>query len=124
MKNLLAFAFLLLTAGAAMAQPTTPPGVAIVGGTAVLAVTATTGNIALPGSSAFNAITLVNTGTKDAFIAQGGSSVVATTGSIPVRAGKHITIAVQGTYLAAICGGTDTTSLDIYQANGSVQFGP
>ena len=119
-------AFLLAAAaGDAMGQaPPQPPAVAALGGFKTLAVTASSARTALPASSAFNAITVVNSGDKDAFIAQGGSTVVAATSGIKVAAGKHITIFVTGTYLAAICGGADSSSLDIYQANGPVYFGP
>lgn len=130
MKKFLAILFLplallALSSDLAMAQPSTPPGVATLAGTATLAVSATSARVPLPAAAVpFNAITIVNTGTKDAFIVQGGATVAATTSAPFLRAGKRITIAVTGSYVAAICGGSDSTTLDIYQANGAVGFGP
>lgn len=121
-------ALLVLGADAALAQvtPPSPPGYALLGGYAPLAVTASSARVALPANTtAYGAVTVVNYGTKDAFVALGNSSVAATTSSIPIRAGKHLTLKIgAATNLAAICGGADTTTLDLYQGNGPVSFGP
>lgn len=121
---LLLAAALAFAAAPALAQ--VPPSAPVIGATInAQAVTASTSRAALPASAAYNALTINNYGVKDAFIALGGTTVTATTSSIPVRAGKHITI-YQGTAvdIAAICGGSDTTTLDIYQATGPVNLGP
>jgi hypothetical protein len=131
MKTLLAFlvaAVLALAADDAVAQaPPVPMAPGTLGGIlSAQAVTASSSNAALPATIVpYGAVTVVNTGTKDAYIAFGGSGVTAATTNTPVRAGKHITIWLQsGSYIAAICGGTDTTTLDIYQGTGFVGFGP
>lgn len=116
---------LIATPVAAQSLPNVPP-YAVTGKTYnAVAVTASSSRTALTATSAYPAITINNYGAKDVFVALGNGSVVATTSSIPVRAGKHITL-FQGaaTNIAAICGGADTSTIDIYQATGPVNLGP
>lgn len=109
----------------AQAVPDVPPTAVIGPVYNAVAVSASSSRTALTGTAAYRSITINNYGVKDAFVALGGTTVTATTSSIPVRAGKHITI-WQGTAvdIAAICGGSDSTTLDIYQATGPVSLGP
>ncbi len=131
MKKILSFltAGLLalgLTAGLAFAQvPPQPPGVAALGGQTSLAVTATTGRVALPAACpAFCAITVYNAGDKTAFVKLGSSTVTAATTDTAVPAGLALVIWVaSNTYIAGITGGADTTTLYIYQGNGPVLAG-
>lgn len=67
---------------------------------------------------------ICNTGTKDVFLAFGGSTVVATTSGWALRAGvcRAYQIAPFGsqfTYVAAIAGGADTSTLYIEEGQGS-----
>ena len=92
-------------------------------GTTTLAVTATTGNVALP--SVAPVALICNTGTKAAYLAFGTTNaVVATTSGFLLSSGvcRAYSIkpfATQYTYLAAITAGSDTTSLDIETGLGS-----
>lgn len=124
---LLLAAVLAFAALPAVAQqvPDVPPTAVVSVSYNAVAVTAVSSRTALTASGAYKSITINNYGVKDAFVALGGSSAAATTSSIPVRAGKHITL-WQGTAtnLAAICAGSDSTTLDVYQATGPVSLGP
>lgn len=103
----------------AQSAPPTPLPPSVLAGTVPLSVSNSSSRVALPASIIpFNAITVFNAGTKTAYFAQGGSSVVATTSSTPLDPGQTLTIWVSGTYVAAITGGSDTTTLRVYQANG------
>ena len=97
-------------------------------GTATLSVSSTTGNVAVMIKTlANNQLELNNTGSKWCYVAVGSSTVTATvpsgsTGSYPVGPGqcKLITISPNDvTNVAAICGGTDTTTLTITPGNGA-----
>lgn len=107
----------------AFSSVVTPLAAAQLGDYKTLAVTSTSANYNFKGDpGAFQACTIYNTGAKDAYVAFGTTNaLVATTGSIPVRSGKSVTLNLNGNaWIAAICGGADTTSLDIYQADASV----
>jgi hypothetical protein len=127
--NKIVFA-LLIAAGFASSPafgqaPPNVPAFSVLGGYKALSVTATTGNAVLPvvPATAFSALTIYNSGTKDAFFALGGSTVTATTSSIKIGAGVALTFWVgSNTYVAAICGGSDSTTLDLYQASGPLYF--
>lgn len=121
----LAYACSLLAAlPAQAAAPPAPAPVSVLAGQTTLSVSNSSSRVALPASTATAvAITILNAGTKDAYFAQGGSSVVATTSSIKLGAGRSITIWASGTYVAAITGGSDTTDLYIYQGNGPIYLG-
>ena len=129
-KLLVAFAVLGALCGApAAADPPTPAPASVLGGSAALAVTASSGRVALPAdASTYGAITIYNHGTKDAYFAMGDSTVAATTSSTLIAAGTAIVVyawlpnatMTVPTHIAAICGGADSTSLAIYQANGPV----
>lgn len=121
-------AALLLAPLPALAQngPPTPAPFSVLAGQVTLAVTASSGRVALPSTATYaDAITIYNSGPKNAFFKFGNSSVLATTAGIELDAGKHLTVfSGNQTNLAAICGGADTTTLVIYQANGPIDFGP
>lgn len=104
------------------------------GETVPLSVTATSSNVAfaLAASAKNYDVIVVNAGTKTAFLAFGNTStttavVPGTTGTIgatPILAGAIYTLqkntdAVQNNYCAAICGGTDTTTLYFTSVQGS-----
>lgn len=129
MKRLLAvFTVIMLsvgwvfTASLTLAQvPTAPPPNSVQGLEVTLAVTATSGRAQLPSSIAtFPVVLVVNTGAKDAFVRFGTVTSVAVVTDLPIRAGHALALYTSGTgtYLAAICGGADSTSLDLYQFNG------
>lgn len=109
--------------GVAAAAPPSPPPFAVLSGTLnAVSVTNTSAATALPSSVASaTAITVLNNGTKDAFVALGGSSVSATTSSTVVHPGIPVVLYIgSSTYIAAITGGSDTTTLTVYQGNGPV----
>ena len=83
-----------------------------------LAVTAVSGRVAFPATGSLN-LMVTNTGTKTAYYVAGNVSAVATTSSLPIDAGKTVVLS-QGnnTYLAAITGGSDTTSLTLRSGTG------
>ncbi len=124
-KIALIAALMLISTQQAFAQssPPTPNAPGVIGGEVSLAVTAASGTATLPAATPpWSAITIINesTGAKDAFVTIGLS---ATTSGWPVRAGKRIVFWVPAgtTKISAICGGTDTTTLDIYQSTGFIQ---
>lgn len=128
MKRILALVCalaLLFSASEAVAQSGPPqplPASVLVGFTA-MSVTSTSSRFAYTSvTSPFNAITIYNAGTKDAYIQQGDVTAVATTSNARVPAGAAVTIWASGAYLAAITGGSDTTTLYVYQANGPIDF--
>lgn len=127
MKNIsiLIFALGLLAAPAMAAPPANVPATAVLGSShPSVAVTATSAPLVLKNSAAYQAMTISNYGTKDVYFALGGASVVATTSSNPLRAGKHITVWINGNAdVAFICGGTDTSTVDVYEASGPVSIG-
>lgn len=122
---LVALALLGLTT-LAVAQSTPLPSANICNScTASLSVTnAGTDRVALPSTSPpFVTVTVYNGGSKPAYFVQGGSTVVATTSGIRVDPGSYVALSVNGTYIAAITSGSDTTTLTIYQSNGLISFG-
>lgn len=129
MKLVLSFlALLAFAAGPAFAQgaPPTPLPASVLCATCQtsLSVTNSSSRVILPSTNpSYNAITLYNSGSKDAYFVQGDSTAVATTANVDIPAGSHVTVWVSGTYVAAITGGSDTTTLKIYQANGPIQLG-
>lgn len=90
-----------------------------------LSVTNSSSRVALPSTSPpYNTLTVYNSGIKDAYFVQGGSSVTATTSNVRVPAGSSVTVWVSDTYVAAITSGADTTTLLIYQSNGPLNLQP
>lgn len=83
-----------------------------------LSVTSTSARVAFPGTGTFNAM-LTNTGLKTAYYAVGSIAAVATTSSASLAAGQSVAFP-QGanTYVAAIAGGGDTTSLTVRSGTG------
>jgi hypothetical protein len=127
--GLAALAGMLLVVFAATyahAAPPTPVPVSVLCDTcyAPLSVTYTASTrVALPSANpSYNAITIWNTGSKDAYFKQGDVTVAATTSSLPIPAGRQITVWASGTYIAAITGSTDATTLKIYQSNGPIDL--
>jgi hypothetical protein len=105
------------------AAPPQPAPVSVLAGQTSLSVTNASARVVLPSTAASAiSITILNSGTKDAYFAQGGSSVTATTASTLIKAGSQLTVWVSGTYVAAITGGSDTTTLIVYQANGPLSL--
>lgn len=106
-------------------SPQAPPPAAVQGGAASLAVTATSARVLLPSAlTTYPVVLVINNGTKDAFVRFGTVASVAVTTDIPVPTGHAIALYTSGTniYLAAICGGTDTTSLYAIQFNGTPMY--
>jgi len=93
----------------------------LAGQVAISVVATQSTSVALPAKlTPYNVLTVINTGTKDAFFLQGDQNVAALTTSLLIPAGAKLSFAAVGTYVAAIAGGTDTTRLVIYQGNGPV----
>lgn len=109
---------------AATPPPAPPVATSCDSCSASLSVTATTGRVALPVNVAnqpsLYAVSILNTGSKDAYYKLGDVTVTAVTTNTLVPAnGPAIVVYVNGaTYLAAITGGSDTTTLKIWQGNG------
>jgi hypothetical protein len=84
-----------------------------------LAVTATTGNVALP-SGAPTVVAVYNVGAKTAYVKLGTTSgVTAAVSNDAIAAGGSACYTVgSNTYLAAITGGSDTTTLNITGGTG------
>lgn len=112
----------------AEAQPPTPPPYSVLGGYTSISASSSSSRVTLPASTGtYGAITLFNAGDKDAYFAVGGSTVVATTsptgvGAGKISAGKSLTIWANGTHVAAITSGADTTTVQIFQATGPIQL--
>lgn len=123
---LLEMAGVCVAATAVLAQaPQSPPPAAAQGLAATLAVTAASARVALPSSVAtFPVVLVINNGTKDAFVRFGTVASVAVVTDIPVPTGHAVALVTSGAniYLAAICGGTDTTSLYVVQFNGQPMY--
>lgn len=119
---LAALTFVVDVSSRAKAQaPQSPPPVAVQGLAATLAVTAASARVQLPSPVAtFPVVLVINNGTKDAFVRFGTVASVAVVTDIPVPTGHAIALYTSGAngYLAAICGGADTTSLYVIQFNG------
>src|ERR1700685_3049155 len=101
----------LVWAAPAVAQnpPPQAPSFSVLGGYVPISVTSTSAPTALPAALVpFNAVTVYNTGSKDAYFALGGSTVAATTASTKVTAGTFLTVWTSGAYIATITGGSDT----------------
>lgn len=84
------------------------------------AVTSSVSTQNLPVSvTPYNTLTIVNYGLKDAYVAFGTTANI---NSIPVRAGKsiHVLIPPGTTKVSVICGGSDTTTVDLIQSSGDV----
>ena len=119
----------------AQTPPPQPPPYSALGGQVPLALTSSSASVQLPSTAVpYGAITVYNKGSVDAFVALGGSSVVAAaTGgcaasngtlgpACQVPAGTSIVLWVgSNTYLAGITA-SSTTNLVIYQASGPVSF--
>ena len=92
------------------------------GVTQTLAVTATTGNVALGGTG--SQVLIQNAGSDYAFVNFGDSSVTASvtfpTASVPVRPSSSLLVTVPDTFttVAAICLATKTTTIYITRGNG------
>lgn len=88
------------------------------GGTLTLSVTSTSANAALPTTPGDGTIKLTNTGAKTVFIRLGVISTVAalvpggTPGDMPLQSLAVVTLdRGSSTYIAAICGGSDSSTL-------------
>src|SRR5580700_311238 len=125
MKRLLYL--LWLVAGAAFAQPPAPQGTSVVQGSIVLSVTIAGENAALPvtpGASSA-ALTYYNAGSKTAYC-----TPVATSGGLATTSSKAVLAGTSWTewntnyyaYISCITGGSDSTTVYVYQANGPIQF--
>lgn len=125
-----ALVFLALSTGLARAQALVPgcpsPGsipcvatqVFTPAAEATLAASNVSSNVALPATGAFN-LMVTNGGSKTAYYVAGSVSTVATTSSPPIDPGMSVLLP-QGafTYLAAITGGSDTTTLTLRSGTG------
>ena len=109
MKKILIIA-LLLASGSAYAQqagcinatPCVQTNTFIPSASASLSVTSTSARVAVPDTTQ-QTIVVTNTGASTAYIAIGGSSIVATTSSIPLAVGQTVAFATGGnSYVAGI----------------------
>jgi hypothetical protein len=96
----------------------------ILGDTATLAVTQTTGSVAMvvPAAVPLGALNvrIYNAGANVAFIQMGSSSVVATTAKMPIPPGAVEVFSLAGnTHIAAICAGGLTTTLYFTAGHGA-----
>lgn len=118
-------AVLWFDVGAAFAQvpPTPLPSSNLVGRVSISVTNAGTDRGTLPSAtSIFNSLTLINTGSKDAYCVSGGATVTAATTSpwyVPAG-GRVIGLWPSGGYVACVTGGSDTTTVQVLQANGPV----
>lgn len=90
--------------------------------TVTLAVTATTGNVQVQTDRHARHLRVWNSGTKTAYIEFGIDNTItasATTGC-PVPSGVVEIFSAPFPYVAAICGGSDTTSLYFTVGEGSI----
>jgi hypothetical protein len=87
--------------------------------TVTLAVTASTGNVQVEATEIYHAMILYNAGTKDCFIELGETNAVtaSATQSMPLKAGAS-RLVIAAPYVAAICGGTDSTTLWVTPGDG------
>src|ERR1043166_776685 len=107
----------------AAAQPPQPPATATLGGYTSLSVSGSSSRVALPAPrTPFFAITIYNSGSNPAYFNVGDVTVTATTSNTIIRAGTRLTVWASGAYVAAITA-SSTTTLDIYQSNGPIEFG-
>jgi len=84
-------------------------GIAVVN-TSNIAVTSTTSTVALTNTS--DVVVCQNVGSKLCFVKLGPANVTATTSDFPIQAGGIVSLDQQGfTYIAAICGGSDSTTI-------------
>lgn len=91
--------------------------------TATLSVTATTGSVTFNVNATAPSphARVYNQGTKDCYIKFGNSAVTAAVTDMPVKAGSTFVFNCHGQkYIAAICGGTDTTTLLITPGEGGI----
>lgn len=114
----------------AFAQPPpTPQGTSVSQGNVVISVTNAGETSALPvtPSLASGALTYYNSGSKDAFCAPVlTSGTLATTAALKIPAnGGYLTNWNTNyyAYVSCVTGGSDTTSVTVYQSNGPLQFG-
>lgn len=102
------------------APPVPPPGSVIAPTAATLAVTTTSSVVQLPNpTNLYPFVNLLNDGSAELFFSLGQTSSVtaSTTTSIPLPAGKCLSVwAGPNTYVAAI--GSSATTLRITQSNG------
>ena len=121
-KFILAVTLWLLPLAAWAQTPPTPGLASVILGNATLAVTNASGNVAIPSGS--QVVTLLNDGSKELYYTGGGSTVTATTSNIPLPPGACWSMVVQSgagvTYIAAITGGADTTTLRVIGSNGGL----
>ena len=84
---------------------------------ATIAVTTSTGNVAIAGTGA--TLRLANVTSVECFVAVGNSAVAATTGSFSVPGNTQVFISIpnEATYVAAITAAT-TTTLRISRGDG------
>jgi hypothetical protein len=113
----------------AQAPPVPPGGVVYAPSPAALAVTATTGRVALPQTTVgllttFPFVVLINNGNTDLFFKLGDNTVVATTSDYPLPAGACTAVwaAATGTTSVAAITAAGATTLRVVGANGAPLF--
>lgn len=115
----------LLFGGIAQAAPPfNPPPVATYGGSVSLPITSTSANVLLPANvSTYPVVEVINDGASIAFVAQGGSSVVATTSSIPIQPGRSraFPLAQGNSYIAGVVT-AGVSVLRVVQWNGAPTY--
>lgn len=119
LRAALAAACLFSATAGAQGPPTSPP-IAVAGPTVTLSASTSSTRVALTSATVgFNTVLVYNTGSVTAYVAAGGSSVVATTASTPVLAGSCVAQwSGSSIYVAGITG-SSTASLLVQQWNGA-----
>lgn len=120
------FTVVAVMSGALADPPSSSVPVSVLGLYTPLAVTSTSSNAAIPVPSfatpAQSSLTLYNDGSKSLYFKQGGLTVTATTADTLLPAGASVTVWASGSYIAAVAGSGDVTTLRIYQSNGPINF--
>ena len=91
------------------------------GSTVNISVTSTSSSTALTVTTG-TVLILTNTGSKHCFVRQGITTTTALTSDLIVRSLSQISVAIENgtTHLAAICAGSDTTTLYVSNAYGDL----
>lgn len=98
-------------------QPAFAPGTL---NTVSLSVTTTSGNVQIQPANNAPHVRVVNTGTKVAYIEFGSANTVSAsaTASMPILGGTSEIFSCAYPYIAAICGGSDSTTLFFTTGSG------
>lgn len=102
----------------------TPPAVSTYGATVSLPINAVSASVQLPASVAtYPVVEIINSGAATAYVAQGGSGVVARTSDLPIQPGRSraFPLATGNTYIAGVMT-AGVSTLRIVQWNGAPTY--